>query len=128
MRKYCISVFFTSILILAASIIAVIPWWSYVLPVFIVGITLSRLNWNIPGFWLGFVSGFCTWLAAYIFYGILYNGIILGKLAELLAIPQFVIILLACTVNGIVSGLALYSGYVVFDSQIKKQDFDIQDY
>ena len=127
MRKYSYSVCFASFLIFVVSIIPIIPWWSYVVPIFVLGIIFRRLNWDIPGFVLGFISGFVTWLATYIYLRAIYNGIILGKLAELLTIPAFVIVLIACTINGIVSGLALYSGYVIFDSSKKSKDFDIQD-
>ena len=87
-----------------------LPWWSFVIPVMVLGFVMALKKWPIPAFIVGFTGGFITWLGAGIFFDTVYAGALLEKLALLFNLPKFLLMIGAGCIAGVLSGLALHTG------------------
>lgn len=87
-----------------------LPWWTYLVPLLIVGYVLALLKLNSNAFALGFIAGFLIWFGGNYLFDIKYNGNILIKLAGLLSVPKISLLLAAGVIGGLITGLALYVG------------------
>jgi len=97
-------------IIIITGLIDRLPWWSFVVPVFIVGLLIGYLQWNIPTFTVGFLAGFIVWVGVNMFYDVTGNGIALKKIADVFSIPKAVVLLMAGLIGGLQTGLALFTG------------------
>jgi hypothetical protein len=98
------------IVIVSLGNIDLLPWWSFFLPVMIVGYSLALLKLNLNAFVLGFISGFLIWFCGNLLFDIQYNGFILVKLADLLHVPKVLLLFLSGVIGGVITGLAMYVG------------------
>ena len=87
-----------------------LPWWTFLVPVFIEGYVLTLLKLNLNAFVLGFIAGFLIWFGENYLYDIKYNGLILIKLASLLSVPKLLLLFASGVIGGILTGLAMYVG------------------
>ena len=110
-----------SILILVAvmaQMIVFFPWWSFLLPIFLLGLTLPLQKWKILSFQLGFVAGFLVWAISSLYFEIIYDGDIMNKISKAVA-PNYsigAIILVHIIIGffgGILTGLSFYSGFLL---------------
>ncbi len=87
-----------------------LPWWFFIIPVMIFGIFAYKRLGQVPYFLLGFISGFIVW--SVYSYGIefFYGNQVLSKVAGILTIPRFLVIIGSGIIGGIITGLAFYSG------------------
>jgi hypothetical protein len=99
--------------ILISQNIPFLPWWSFVIPVILLGIFISFLEWKIASFAVGFLSGFLVWLGCNNYFDSIYNGILLHKLAPLLFMNKVTLLLASGLIGGLLTGLALYTGKTV---------------
>ena len=97
-------------LLIATNLIEDLPWWSFVVPIFISGVFISFQNIKVPGFLIGFFAGFFVWSGSTIYFNLKFNGIILSKLGLLISANTVIILVAAGIVGGLLSGLALFSG------------------
>jgi hypothetical protein len=95
------------IVILATRLIPLFPWWSFIVPVIIVGMVLAGKNWNFRYFLTGFLTGFFLWAIVELYYHFTYNGEILTNKGH---IPLFVSLVISGIIGGSCTGLALYTG------------------
>ena len=94
--------------------IAIFPWWSFLTMSLLMGLIYSYKNIKINSFMLGLISGVINWIVATLYFHYLYEGELLGRMAEVFYMPSFLFIILTGTVCGLLNGLACYSGYSVF--------------
>ncbi|WP_226179775.1 hypothetical protein [Hymenobacter lucidus] len=108
------AVIISIILLLLAHQVDMLPWWGFIIPLFIFGVLINYLKWNVAGFSVGFIAGFLLWAGANVYYDIQYDGLILQKVALLFSLPKIVVFLIAGIIGGLLAGLAMYSGKGLF--------------
>lgn len=117
-KKYIDAVKVTLILlvvIVAMCMMDSLPWWSFVIPVLIVGIVVTARKWGAAGFMAGFIPGFIAWSGAGFWFNAIYNGIVLNRIGGLLGVPRIVILIIPGVIGGALAGLALYVGKCVVE-------------
>lgn len=90
-----------------------IPWWSFVIVVALFGYIITIRKWKVAAFSIGFLSGLVVWIGANMYYHTIFGGTVFEKLAQVMFIPGFVVILLSGVIGGLLTGLALYTGQSV---------------
>ncbi|MDP1800259.1 MAG: hypothetical protein Q8L81_02820 [Bacteroidota bacterium] len=102
------------------QIVAILPWWSFLIPIFFLGILLPMEKWKVSSFPTGFFSGFLVWVVATFYYEATYDGEIIDKIAKIIMDPysffylNFIIIYsIIGLIGGLLTGLALYSGFLL---------------
>jgi hypothetical protein len=98
---------------LAIELISQWPWWTYLIACSIIAALLPAKAWSLPAFVTGFISGFLIWSGATLFYHTHYTGQLLNIVAELMTIPLSLLFVITGLIGGLLSGLAVYSGYLV---------------
>jgi hypothetical protein len=98
------------ILVVLIRMIGILPWWSFVIPVIILGMVITFRAWHVSGFIVGFLSGLITWIGVNLYFDLTSNGIILNRIGLLLMMPKIIVILISGLIGGILTGLALYTG------------------
>lgn len=106
----CISV----MLMLLSTFLTENPWWFFVIPIFIWGIIINRLQWKVSLFSIGFLSGFLVWLFGNIYFDLVLDGHVLNRIAMLISLPKFILMLLAGLIGGMLTGLSLFAGGSLF--------------
>ena len=98
------------LIITATRLTGGIPWWSFVIPVLLLGIIITLKGWKVASFLIGFSAGFIVWLGAGLYFHAVYNGNILDRFAPHSGI---IILLIAALMGGLLTGLALYTGKAI---------------
>ncbi|MCC9019511.1 MULTISPECIES: hypothetical protein [Flavobacterium] len=88
------------------------PWWSFSVPMFVLGATLPFKKWNISSFVWGFISGFMAWFLSTIYFEIIYEGEIMSSVAKLMSLHIYLLHLIIGLIGGVLTGLGVYSGYL----------------
>ena len=96
------------------SLIPNLPWWTFLIPIGLIGIFVNIKQWQIRTFWLGFLAGFIIWFAANYYFDATSNGLVLSKVGNLLFVPKIVVLIISGIIGGLCSGLALTAGKLVF--------------
>lgn len=104
------------VVILSTKMIDSLPWWSFVVPVSLVGLLITFLKWKIPVFAVGFSVGFIVWFGANFYFDVINGGIILEKIGAVLAVPKVIVLFASGMIGGIMSWLALYIGQSMFSA------------
>jgi hypothetical protein len=102
------------LVILLTGQIDMLPWWGFIVPVILIGILSALFNWQIAAFTIGFLSGFIVWAGASYYFEYAFGGTMFHKLGALMSVPGIVVILLSGLVCGLLSGLGLYAGRLLF--------------
>lgn len=103
------------LILVATRMIGSLPWWSFVVPVLILGIVLALKKWQVSGFGPGFLAGFLVWLGASIYYDMALPANTFSMLGKLFSIPPVTIFILSGFIGGLLTGLAFYTGkYIVY--------------
>lgn len=108
------------LVIITFSSISILPWWSFLLPVFISGVIANYLNWIISSFFIGFLCGFISWFCVNLYYDLTFNGAILLKIANSISISKYILLVASGLVGGLITGLAYYSGYIILKNEKNK--------
>jgi hypothetical protein len=107
----------TFLLIIVVSIfvqtISIFPWWSFLLPIFFIGIILPLEKWKIHAFLYGFFAGFLVWTLSTLYFEAHYNCTILHAISKMFSVSIYVLYGFIGLIGGILSGLALYSGFLL---------------
>lgn len=107
----------TLAIIFAVRTIESLPWWSFVIPVFILGVVATKVfKWEIPGFTLGFLAGFIIWFGINWYVDNTNGSIVMTRLSQLLSTSKWVVLLAAGVIGGLLSGLALSAGEQMLSS------------
>lgn len=98
------------ILVPLAMMIKGMPWYSFLIVVSLFGFIITLYKWKVAAFSIGFLSGLVVWIGANIYYHMIFGGSVFAKLAQVMFIPEFVVLLLSGVTGGLLTGLALYTG------------------
>ena len=98
------------ILVILTRMIGTLPWWSFVVPVGILGVVITLKNWDVACFAIGFIAGFIIWLGADIYFDRTLDGNIFNRVAALMSVSKIGVFLISGSIGGILTGLALYTG------------------
>ena len=83
------------------------PWWSFILPVMVLGACIPSGRLNISYFSAGFSSGCFVWIASTLYYHFIYKGVLIDRIG----MGYGVIALTASgLIGGLLTGLAFYAG------------------
>jgi hypothetical protein len=104
MRSFAAILFFTWLLNLF------LPWWSALLPAVIIGMWL--LESSLRAFLIGLTAGGLAWIIQALYVHIANDGILTGRIAEVLQVGSPVIVLLLTFLaGGLISGFGTLFGY-----------------
>lgn len=121
MKNRIVLIAIISVVSVAFELMNFLPWWSYLIPCFLLGVALPFRKWKTKPFMCGFISGLLTWgLAAFVFEFI-YEGEVTQITAEIIGIHSIALNLFVGVVGGILCGLAVLSGAMLGES-FTKQD------
>jgi hypothetical protein len=95
------------LIIIGTKMFSVIPWWGFVIPVFLFGMMTAVKQWEIPALFLGFLAGFIIWFGANLFFHLSYDGIILNRIGIGVGI---LILFFSGLIGGLLTALAFYTG------------------
>jgi hypothetical protein len=93
------------------GVIDALPWWSFIVPVILLGVFIKRSGWQTACITTGFLSGFIVWAGINLFVDKTSKGVLLNKLGQLIMMPEAIVILLAGILGGLLTSLALYTGW-----------------
>jgi hypothetical protein len=98
---------------IVVQLIPFLPWWSFLVPIFLMGVVLPLERWKIPPFLMGFIAGFLVWSLATLYFETIYKGEIMSKISKIIAVPDYLIYGIIGFIGGILTGLSLYSGFLL---------------
>lgn len=98
-------------ILVAVKNVSLLPWWAFIIPVIVFGLLSKLRNLRFPGFLVGFLTGFAVWFLADLYFDVTLSGGILQKLGNVLGVHKTVIMSMSGLIGGLLTGLALYSGY-----------------
>ena len=103
---------------LVASIIienlSFLPWWSFLIVSFLMGVIYTKKEKSIRPFMAGFIAGFTNWLFASLFFYYQFDGILMDKVAHIFFLPSSILFFVIGIIGGVLNGLACFSGYSLF--------------
>jgi hypothetical protein len=100
----------TIVLIVVVGLIDALPWWSFIVPVVMLGMVTSYLRWKVSGFLLGFSIGFILWIAFNLFFDVTVGRGLLDQISSVLGYSSVLVLLIAGLTGGILTGLSLHAG------------------
>jgi len=98
-----------------------LPWWTYLIPCFALGVVLPLRQWKVKPFISGFISGLLTWIIATLVFAMIYEGEMMQITAEIIGIPLILLTILVGIIGGVLCGLSVLSG-AMFGGSFIKQD------
>ncbi|WP_442591959.1 hypothetical protein ACSBL2_12100 [Pedobacter sp. AW31-3R] len=102
------------LIIFATRLIYILPWWSFIIPTILFGVSQKLLKIPLTPFLVGFIAGFIVWFCSMLYFDMTLNGTILSKIGVLLFVPKLVVMVISGLIGGILSGLSLYIGNTFF--------------
>lgn len=113
--KNTIGVSLLQLLLLCVIIISIrqieaLPWWSFLVPVFLSGILFSLRGRTKAGFSIGFLAGLIVWMGGSLLLEQVYHGDVLYRIGLVLGLPRMAVLLLTGVMGGLLTGLAFYAG------------------
>lgn len=105
-----------AILILVSTsvqMISFLPWWSFLVAIFLLGALLPLKKWKVSSFLSGFIAGLFVWSLSTLYFETVYTGAIMDKTSILFHVPYFLLLIIIGLIGGILTGLALYSGFLL---------------
>ena len=101
---------FSAILILTWFLNLFLPWWSALLPA--IGIGIWLLDGAFKAFFTGLAAGGTAWLIQALYIHIANEGILTGRIAEVIQVGSPLLVLLfTFTIGGLLSGTGTLVGY-----------------
>lgn len=96
--------------IIGVNLLPALPWWTFTIPVAVIGFIAGIKRWQVNCFATGFITGFITWAGANIIYDMYKGGNVLLTVAHSSGLSKPLLLLVAGTIGGLLTGLALYTG------------------
>jgi hypothetical protein len=107
--KFIVALLLTALLSFAIGLFASLPWWSFAICAFIVGMAVHQKAWK--AFFSAFLGLAILWGALATYYDIRNEHLLSGKIATLLSVgSSAVLILVTALVGGLVAGFAALTG------------------
>lgn len=101
---------FSAILILTWFLNLFLPWWSAVLPAIVIGMWL--LDGAFKAFFTGLAAGGSAWLIQALYVHIANDGILTGRIAEVMQVGSPLLVLLfTFIIGGLVGGTGTLAGF-----------------
>lgn len=94
-------------------LITSIPWWSFLIPLFLVGVVLPFQRWKVRAFLTSFLAGFCVWLGTTLYFEKIYDGDVMKMMSGIADLNSLLMYLIIGSIGGVLSGLAVYSGFLL---------------
>lgn len=101
------------IVITLTGLLTQLPWWSFTVPVFFMGVLLPLQKWKVLPFVWGFLAGFLVWLMATVYFNSVYDGEFMNSVAQIGNVSITLLYVVIGLIGGVLSGLAFYSGYLL---------------
>jgi hypothetical protein len=101
------------IVLLIMGTVEFLPWWFFLIPVFLLGVFLPLQKWNVYPFLWGFIAGFSVWLLSTTYFEITYKGEIMQPVAKIMKVKPYLLHLIIGLIGGLLTGLGVYSGYLL---------------
>lgn len=104
---------------MSVQMIIFLPWWSFLVPVFLLGVALPLEKWKVSSpFLVGFIAGLLVWSLSTLYFEATYKGEIINKISEMITVQYyFMDIIIMYTIigliGGVLTGLAFYSGFLL---------------
>ncbi|MGB3464533.1 MAG: hypothetical protein WBA74_04655 [Cyclobacteriaceae bacterium] len=100
-------------IVIVISPLELLPWWSFLVPVFFLGLLLPLKKWAVLPFVTGFSSGFIAWVFSTLYFEITFQGEIIKSISTLMELTTILIYLAIGLIGGLLVGLAVYAGYLL---------------
>ena len=97
--------------------IVALPWWSFLVMSLFMGLFAAMRGIKINAFLTGFASGFLNWFGATLFFHSMYEGDLIGRVAEMFYMPAYLFLPVLGIIGGLLNGLACYTGYSIFKEE-----------
>lgn len=117
MKKYSatiITLLLLLLIIVSIGMIDTLPWWSFTLPVMILGWVIRWKKYKVPTFLTGFFGGFIAWFGGYLYFHLHFHAPFFNRADDL---PIFAILSASGLIGGLLTGLALYTGRSAFPTE-----------
>lgn len=101
------------IVLLVMGALAFLPWWLFLIPVFLLGVFLPLQKWKVYPFLWGFIAGFIVWVLSTTYFEITYEGALMQPVAKIMKLNPYLLYLTIGLIGGVLTGMAVYSGYVL---------------
>ena len=105
------------LILLTAQFAERIPWWSFVVPVVLLGLFVTYRQWNVPTLGLGFLTGFFVWFGVNIYVDLSTEGIILNKVGLMFSVGKPLLLVVSGLVGGMITELAFYTGRIMITTR-----------
>lgn len=119
MLRFILYILALCVVITGVQLIGQLPWWTFTIPCFGIGIWHGRKRLNTMPFLSGFIAGFIVWAGASLFFHRLFGGKALDMLANLINMQSYVAVLLIGITGGLLAGLAVFSGWLLLKKEEK---------
>lgn len=113
MKNKIVVLIILTLLAIAIQCISFLPWWFFAIIMFLLGIILPLKQNKIPVFLIGFLAGLFSWLIPTLFFQISYEGKMIQTVSQIFHLPSFVLFVIISFVGGLITGMALYSGFLL---------------
>ena len=101
------------IVLLIMGALAFLPWWFFLIPVFLLGVFLPLQKWKVYPFLWGFIAGFIVWVLSTGYFEITYKGELMQPVAKIMKLNPYLLYLTIGLIGGVLTGLGMYSGYLL---------------
>ncbi len=98
------------ILLISIQSITILPWWTFTVLMFLLGVGIPLRKWKNPSFLIGFISSFLSWIIPQLYFESIYQGEIMNIVSEIVNLPYFVVLIGIGLIGGVLGGLGFYSG------------------
>lgn len=97
-----------------------LPWWGVLIPTFIIGAWL--LKGSFTAFWVGFLGAGSAWFFQALYIHIANEGILSGRIAEMMGVGSpWIVLLITFLIGALAGGMGTLTGYLL-KVNLKKSD------
>ena len=111
--KKILTILILVVLSISIQLVTVLPWWSFLVVVFFLGVILPLQKWRVLSFLWAFIAGFFSWSMFTLVYDLKYQSEILDPIVQIADLSTLTLYILVGSIGGVLYGLAFYSGYLL---------------
>lgn len=111
--KTIITFLVVAVIVVFVPLFDCIPWWTFLIPLFILGVALPLQKWRVHAFLTAFSAGLCAWLGATVYFEMSYDGQIVEIASGIAELDTWLLYIIIGLIGGVLSGLAFYSGFLL---------------
>lgn len=117
--KNILTILILSLLSAGTMAITALPWWSYIVLIFIAGAALPLRKWQVNPLLAGALSGGITWLTLSLLFEAGASASTIGTVAAIFDVSYITMLLIIAGVAAMTNGLALFAGYALRNGKEK---------